>query len=163
MRASFRPIYPGRDYSTALEVRRQNRSINQALSANTREPRILPPQQFVAKLTDASDNEVLKANVLYGGAEGTEELIARPWLLRATMASRGGVTFTYTDSQSRTADDSTNPIETQRITPDYLVDDELVVTPVVAGIPITTTPVPGQTITVVYWLDITPGRDWATV
>lgn len=56
--------------------------------------------------------------------KGTVDVfIAKPARLRQSETSRNGVTYVYTDSQTRTASKSGEDNEVQRVTPDYLVGD----------------------------------------
>lgn len=60
-----------------------------------------------------------------GTAQGTADVyISKPYLLRSSMASRAGVTFTYTDSQARSATDGSTT-EDQSVTPSYVAGDEI--------------------------------------
>ena len=64
-----------------------------------------------------------------GTTEGAIDVnVALPYLLQRTPFdgnTRNGVTYTYTNNFTRTASDGST-VETQRITPDYVVDDEIV-------------------------------------
>lgn len=56
--------------------------------------------------------------------KGTVDVfIAKPARLRQSETSRDGVTYVYTDSQTRTASKAGETDETQRVTPGYLVGD----------------------------------------
>ncbi len=52
-------------------------------------------------------------------------LAARPWILRMSVTSRGGESYTFNGTQTRTAVKSGYANETQKITPDYVVGDEI--------------------------------------
>ena len=54
--------------------------------------------------------------------------VARPARLRTSETSRDGVTYVYTDNQTRTASKSGETDETQIVTPGYLVGDFIEVT-----------------------------------
>ena len=56
----------------------------------------------------------------------TPILVAKPWLLRRSPfdgLTRDGITYTYTDSQTRSANDGAGTILTEHVTPAYLLDD----------------------------------------
>lgn len=91
---------------------------------------------------------------------GSEAIyVAKPSLLRQSVTSRDGVTYVYTDSQTRTASKSGETDESQLVTPTYLVADviEAVFSRTLTGI----TQVDEQRRPLV---DINAdGRAWATV
>lgn len=67
--------------------------------------------------------------VPFNGTDTTGNYIdvMKPWLLRRTTLdglSRSGVSYTYTDSSTRTATQGATT-ETHKITPDYLVGDTI--------------------------------------
>lgn len=68
--------------------------------------------------------DYLEGVLLDNGATVTTTIynIAKPWLLRQSLASRDGVSFTYTTSQEKTATDSPT-VETWVVTPSYVVGD----------------------------------------
>lgn len=73
----------------------------------------------------SSDGDVIVARPYLEATEITEDYyIAKPYLLRPSITSRGGFTYTYTNDFTRestkTADSST---EDQVVTPGYVEDD----------------------------------------
>lgn len=58
------------------------------------------------------------------GNEGDNVIVAKPELLRQSLTSRGNETYTYTDSQNRTADNG-SVVTTQKIIPSYLEGDTI--------------------------------------
>ena len=90
-----------------------------------------------------------------GIAEGTVDiLVAKPYLLRQSIASRDGVAYTYVSSVERTASKSGFPNETQVVSPKYFVGDIIYAATNVKG---------GLTIanTTVVWIDQNyDGRAW---
>lgn len=61
-----------------------------------------------------------------GETLGSEQVnVAKPRLLRQSVTARDGVTYVYTDSQTRTASKSGETDELQRVTPTYLVGDRI--------------------------------------
>ena len=73
-----------------------------------------------------------------GSTLGSDDvLVAKPRLLRQSVTARDGVTYVYTDSQTRTASKSGETDELQRVTPKYLVGDRIEVT-IVRGLTLIT-------------------------
>lgn len=108
--------------------------------------------QLVSVATDH-----LVCRLLDGATVGTANvLVAKPYLLRASIAARGGLTYTYTSSTERTADDGSGT-EDQIVTPAYVAGDEIVATLVRGGTGVTVASVP------VLWLELNQGRAWAQV
>ena len=93
--------------------------------------------------------------------EGTQDInIAKPYLLRRSITSRttsiGVVTYTYASDTERTATQGATS-ETQKITPEYAIDDLiLAVRGIVGGTQVKVDNVPLQ------WMDLT-SRAWAKV
>lgn len=85
-------------------------------------PEVKPPfvQQF--KILEIAD-DYLVCNPYDGETQLAEEiLVARPYLLRMSLASWNGLTFTYVDEQSRVATLGAET-EDQTIVPQYVVGD----------------------------------------
>lgn len=82
--------------------------------------------------------------------------VARPHLLRRSLTSHNGVSFTYTDDQTRTADDGADT-ETQVIVPAYVAEDEIKAFRVIDG-----TGIVDDDDKVIWWEDANnDGRFWA--
>lgn len=105
--------------------------------------------------------DYLKANP-YDGAESNtdvEILIAKPYLLRQSLASRNSLTFTYS-SNTRTADDGSET-EDQVVVPSYVVGDVIYAMRNVQGGTSVNISINGIDKKVV-WLDLNiDGRAWA--
>lgn len=88
------------------------------------------------------------------GTNLTQFLVAKPFALRPSLTTHGGVSFTYQSDTQRTADGS----ESQIIVPAYDVGD-----PIIAIGPIDTGVATGIGSGVVYWIDsnMAWGRGWA--
>lgn len=89
-----------------------------------------------------------------GESEGTQFYVAKPPNLRQSFTSHDGLTFSYTDSNTREADDG-NDTEDQELVPPYTVGDEIaVIGPVNTGVVIGTD-------SEATWLDLNVwGRMW---
>lgn len=84
--------------------------------------------------------------------------VARPFMLRTSLTSHGGVTFAYTDNVTRVASASGLDDETQVIVPSYELDDELLIMRGING----DTGVIGEGSTVIEWIDMNiDARAWA--
>lgn len=53
----------------------------------------------------------------------TNVFVAKPYLLRQSLTAWNGLTFTYTDSQNKTASDGSNPDEDWTVIPEYVSGD----------------------------------------
>lgn len=85
--------------------------------------------------------------------------VARPEALRASLASENGLTFTYTDEQSRTADDGSTT-EAQVVVPTYYVDAIIYAMKSITGG--TGLRLDNAEQTIVEWIDMNiSGRAWA--
>lgn len=91
-----------------------------------------------------------------GTNEGeTDVKVAKPYLLRSSVTSRDGITYTYTDAENRTADNG-SATETQVIVPSYVADDLIFAARVARGVDVSVEDVP------LLWLDLNvDGRAWA--
>lgn len=99
----------------------------------------------------------LVCRLLDGATVGTEDvLVAKPYLLRASITARGGLTYSYSSSTARTADDGSST-EDQVVTPAYVAGDEIIATLVRGGTGVTVAGVP------LLWREINEGRAWAQV
>lgn len=109
-------------------------------------------------VTDASPDDYLVCREYDGTQTGDSDIyIARPPLLRASVTSRGDVTYTYTDSQTRSATDGVDT-ETQVIIPSYLAGDEIYAERgIVRGTGVYSDPEGTQK---VEWLARADGRAW---
>lgn len=88
--------------------------------------------------------------------------VAKPYLLRNSITSRDGVTYTYTTTEERNA--TNGPIsETHVVTPPYVVGDTLfAIGPIVDGPGVTPVTNADATVTAYRWLDMNvDGRAWA--
>jgi len=107
-------------------------------------------------------NDYLVCREFDGTAQGTSDVyISRPYLLRASMESRNGVSYTYSNSQTREATDGVDT-ETQEVTPDYVVDDEIyAIRGIVRGSGVSSEPAGNRKIE---WLDLNiDARAWAAI
>lgn len=87
-----------------------------------------------------------------GVATGSTIVVARPPTLRASVAARGGVDYTYSTNQTREADDG-SATETQSVTPSYLVGD------IIYAVSL---PIGGTGVTGARWIDLNlDARAWA--
>lgn len=69
------------------------------------------------------EGDYLVCNPFNGVETGLESIkVAKPPLLRTSLASRDELTFSYSDNQTRVADDGSNT-ETQVVVPSYVVGD----------------------------------------
>jgi hypothetical protein len=148
----------------ALSARSLNRLVSGIVRAR---PAILSPRQ----LARAGSGVVLQVNVLEQGgdwikvltwdgtSEGTDPIyVAKPYLLRRSLASWNGLTFTYSSNFEREATDGVDT-EDQVIVPAYVPDDILYVIRPYGG----TGTVDPDTQPIV-WLDLNvDGRAWAKV
>lgn len=75
------------------------------------------------EITDTTDDDTFDAELLDGDDAGDEITVTRPPLLKASIASASydgnTVTFTYSDTQTRTAAASGYVTHTQRVLPAY--------------------------------------------
>lgn len=99
----------------------------------------------------------LKVRTWDGETEGTEDLyVAKPYLLRRSLPSWNGLTFTYTSDYEREATDGVDT-EDQVIVPAYVIGDILYVVRPIGG-----TDVVDDDTAPVVWLDLNvDGRAWA--
>lgn len=73
-------------------------------------------------IADVSEDDYLICNTWDGTTQGTIPIVvAKPYLLR-NLAAWNGMTYTYSDSQTREADDGADT-EDQVVVPAYVVDD----------------------------------------
>lgn len=95
------------------------------------------PHEIVAIFGD-----VLECVRVWGEVDrGTESVyVFRPPLLRASVASRDGVTYATVDPQTRTASKVGETDETQIVTPLYLLGDIISAVPIRGTVPLTTVP-----------------------
>lgn len=102
----------------------------------------------------------LKVLTWDGTTEGTTEIIvAKPYLLRRSITSWNGITYTYTSDYEREATDGVDT-EDQVIVPAYVADDIVYIVRVSAF----GTDVEDEDGNPVYWLDLNvDGRAWAKV
>lgn len=112
-----------------------------------------PIAQFVVK---SVSGDFLVCRPLSGTSSGSSDVyVARPYLLRRTIWSgqtRNGVTYTFTDDQTRSATTGGTAI-TEKVTPSYQAND------VIYG---AASPAGGIGSTGIMWLDINAdGRSWA--
>ena len=148
----------------ALSARSLNRLVSGIVRAR---PAILSPQQISA----AQSGTVLQVNVVEQGGdwlkvltwngadEGTDLIyVAKPYLLRRSLTSWNGITFTYSSNFERTATKG-GDTEDQVMVPAYVADDILYIVRPYGGTD-TVDPV-GQPIV---WVDLNvDGRAWAKV
>lgn len=84
--------------------------------------------------------------------------VAKPYLLRGSLTSRAGITYTYsgTDAQARTADNGADT-EDQEMLPAWIADDQIIAARVVGGTGITDADDAD-----IQWIDLNvDGRHWA--
>lgn len=87
-----------------------------------------------------------------------DTLIAKPYALRNSITSRGGITYSYTTSVEREADDSSST-ETQVVVPNYVTDDLIFAVRVPRGCGVSVGSMPAVAL---LWLDINvDARAWA--
>ena len=144
------------------------RSLNRLVSGVVRaRPGIVSPAQIPV----AQGGVILQVNVVEQGGdwlkvrtwdgtiEGTVDLyVAKPYLLRRSLASWNGLTFTYTSNYEREATDGVDS-EDQVIVPAYVVDDILYIVRPVGG-----TDTVDAADNPILWLDLNvDGRAWAKV
>ena len=142
------------------------RSLNRLVSGIVRaRPAILSPRQ----VQGAAAGVILQVNVVEqgddwikvltwnGASEGTDPIyVAKPYLLRRSLASWNGLTFTYSSNFERTATKG-GDTEDQVIVPAYVPDDILYVVRPYGG----TDTVDADDQPIV-WLDLNvDGRAWA--
>ena len=78
--------------------------------------------------------------------------VARPYLLRNSLASRNGIGYTYTGTDARTADDGSDT-EDQVVVPAYVAGDIIYAMSIPSG---------GTSVENAEWIDINvDGRAWA--
>ena len=88
---------------------------------------------------------------------GNDVLVAKNYLLRNSIVSRGGISYTYTSTTERTANDGADT-ENQVVVPSYVVNDEIFAIPFQKGGTGAENPSGGY----VNYLDInSDGRAWA--
>ena len=148
----------------ALSARSLNRLVSGIVRAR---PAILSPQQIAVPQAGA----VLQVNVVeqggdwlkvltWNGADEGADLIyvAKPYLLRRSLTSWNGLTFTYSSNFEREATDGVDT-EDQIIVPAYVTDDILYIVRPYGG---TDTVDPGGQ--PIVWVDLNvDGRAWAKV
>ena len=119
------------------------------------------PATLVAfKIVDVQ-GDYLNCNRFQGGTVQMTTVvpIAKPYLLRQSLTAWNGLTFTYTDSQNKTASDGSNPDEDWTVTPEYVVGDIIYCARVANGTGLLTTANVG-----IRWVDLNvEGRAWAEV
>ena len=95
-------------------------------------------ESMIHQIVNMTTDLLVCHRVWRGGTLGSEEIyVALPPLLRQSVTSRDGVTYTYIDLQTRTASKAGESDETQIITPNYLVGDlvEVEITRGLTGVP----------------------------
>ena len=101
--------------------------------------------------------DVLVCREWDGTTEGTVDVnVALPYILQRTPFDGqviGGITYTYTNNFTRTATDGST-VETQKITPDYLINEEIVAVAVA-------TIIGGVNVSNVDWAAPADGHSWA--
>lgn len=169
-------LWRRREPISADKLNRTNRVVNDLLNYAQPSRQVFPDQnrqavvvqQFRVELVpellgDAGDLLICRA---FDGAESgsIDFVIAKPWDLRVTPfdgETRDGITYTYTTSTSRTADDGSES-ETQVVVPSYVVGDVILAMSGVKGFPLRVD-LSGDGVTRnVDWVDINAaGRAWA--
>jgi len=145
------------------------RDYNQAPNLLNKDRVVKPPSQTDGargvgrvkrfEITEISGDYLVCIPKGSGQESGETVYIARPYLLQRSRASHNEVDFTYTDDQTRTADDGVDT-ETQVVVPAYVVGDEIDACRVIGGAGVTTTEDDGEL--TVQWRDVnTDGRFWA--
>lgn len=107
--------------------------------------------------TNASD--ILTCSMRDGTTALADSVIsvAKPYLLRNSIASRGGITYTYSATDTREADDGATT-EDQVVVPSYIAGDVIYSLSIVIG----STGVTDAEGVAVSWLDLNvDGRAWA--
>jgi hypothetical protein len=125
-------------------------------------PRQVPGRWPVGLIVQANvveqGGDWIKVLTWDGATEGTTEIVvAKPYLLRRSITSWNGISYTYTSDSERTATKSPDS-ETQVIVPAYVADDILYIVRVSQF----GTDVDDPDGNPVYWLDLNvDGRAWA--
>lgn len=82
------------------------------------------------RVVSVHDNHLLCTRWIGSGWSSIQEKVAKPFLLRASITTRNGITYTFTDPFTRTATQASNT-ETQVIVPSYIANhDEIFAVPV---------------------------------
>lgn len=141
---------PVRALNTLLSGIAPPRQIEETSSRSTRSARF----QIVS---NAGDYLVCNRMVADDVVATTDVQVAKPYLLRNSLESRAGITYTYTGTDARTADDGATT-ESQVVVPAWEVGDEIIADAGIIG---------GTGVLVddvaLLWLAREHGRAWAKV
>lgn len=125
------------------------------------------PASVAQFLYKSSDGDYIVCRAFDGTETGVDVAVAKPYLLRPSMTTRGVFTYTYTsDVERQSTDTGDSSTEDQIVTPSYLTDEVIYAARVRRGTGVVTDGVVGEQANAepILWLDLNvDGRMWAEV